>query len=154
AEWLEVKGVTFVGPLPADIQEVTAISAGLNKKAAAPEAARALLEFLASPAAGGAKTKRGVPPPRGRARLFLLHNGAARFASRPVLRAGRSVAGSPPPIVEIDDAAAGPNTRDRRRRPRRTFRRIGVDVGQPALRVGVRRPSLGVNPGPAVARPR
>jgi molybdate transport system substrate-binding protein len=62
AEWLEVKGVTFVGPLPADIQEVTAISAGLNRKAVAPEAARALLEFLASPAAGAAKTKTGLTP--------------------------------------------------------------------------------------------
>jgi molybdate transport system substrate-binding protein len=62
AEWLEVKGVTFVGPLPADIQEMTAISAGLNRKAAAPEAARALVEFLASPAAGPAKTKSGLTP--------------------------------------------------------------------------------------------
>jgi molybdate transport system substrate-binding protein len=62
AEWLEVKGVTFVGPLPADIQEMTAISAGLNRKAAAPDAGRALLEFLASPAAGPAKTKSGLTP--------------------------------------------------------------------------------------------
>jgi molybdate transport system substrate-binding protein len=62
AEWLEVKGVTFVGPLPADIQEMTAISAGLNRKAAAPDAARALVEFLASPAAGPAKTKSGLTP--------------------------------------------------------------------------------------------
>jgi molybdate transport system substrate-binding protein len=62
AEWLEVKGVTFVGPLPADIQEMTAISAGLNRKSAALEAARALLEFLASPAAGPAKTKTGLRP--------------------------------------------------------------------------------------------
>ncbi len=62
AEWLEVKGVTFVGPLPADIQEMTAISAGLNKNAATPAAARALVEFLASPAAGPAKTKSGLTP--------------------------------------------------------------------------------------------
>jgi molybdate transport system substrate-binding protein len=62
AEWLEVKGVTFVGPLPADIQEMTAISAGLNRMSAALEAARALLEFLASSAAGPAKTKTGLTP--------------------------------------------------------------------------------------------
>jgi molybdate transport system substrate-binding protein len=62
AEWLEVKGVTFVGPLPADIQEVTAISSGLNKKAVAPDAARALLEFLASPAADAAKARSGLTP--------------------------------------------------------------------------------------------
>jgi molybdate transport system substrate-binding protein len=62
AEWLEVKGVTFVGPLPADIQEMTAISAGLNRKAAAPDAARALVEFLASAAAAPAKTKTGLTP--------------------------------------------------------------------------------------------
>jgi molybdate transport system substrate-binding protein len=62
AEWLEVKGVTFVGPLPARLQEMTAISAGLNRKAGAPDAARALAEFLASPAAGPAKTKSGLTP--------------------------------------------------------------------------------------------
>jgi molybdate transport system substrate-binding protein len=39
SEWLPVKGITFLGPLPADIQEMTAISAGIGKPAGAPDAA-------------------------------------------------------------------------------------------------------------------
>jgi molybdate transport system substrate-binding protein len=62
SEWLGVKGVESLGPLPADIQEITAISAGLNKAAGAPDAANALVKFLASPAATPAKRKTGLEP--------------------------------------------------------------------------------------------
>jgi molybdate transport system substrate-binding protein len=51
-----------VGPLPADIQETTAISAGLAKAAGAGEAAAALVKFLASPATAPAKRKTGLEP--------------------------------------------------------------------------------------------
>jgi hypothetical protein len=54
--------VESLGPLPADIQEITAISAGLNKAAGAPDAASALMKFLASPAAAPAKRKTGLEP--------------------------------------------------------------------------------------------
>ncbi len=62
SEWLGVAGVEPLGPLPADIQEITAISAGLNKAAAAPDAASALVKFLASPEAAPAKRKTGLEP--------------------------------------------------------------------------------------------
>jgi molybdate transport system substrate-binding protein len=62
SEWLGVEGVESLGPLPADIQEITAISAGLNKAAGAPDAASALVKFLASPAATPAKRRTGLEP--------------------------------------------------------------------------------------------
>jgi molybdate transport system substrate-binding protein len=62
SEWLGVKGISFLGPLPADIQEMTAISAGLGKAAGAPDAARALIKFLASPETAPAKKKTGLEP--------------------------------------------------------------------------------------------
>jgi molybdate transport system substrate-binding protein len=49
SEILPVKGVTLVGPLPAELQKVTIYSAGLAAKAATPEAARAFIAFLTSP---------------------------------------------------------------------------------------------------------
>jgi molybdate transport system substrate-binding protein len=62
SEWLGVEGVAFLGPLPADIQEITAISAGLNKAAGAPDAASALVKFLTSPEAAPAKRRTGLEP--------------------------------------------------------------------------------------------
>jgi molybdate transport system substrate-binding protein len=62
SELLSVKGITFLGPLPADIQEMTAITAGLGKAAGAPEAARALVKFLMSPDTAPAKRKTGLEP--------------------------------------------------------------------------------------------
>jgi len=62
SELLSVKGITFLGPLPADIQEMTAITAGLGKAAGAPEAARALVKFLMSPQTAPAKRKTGLEP--------------------------------------------------------------------------------------------
>jgi molybdate transport system substrate-binding protein len=62
SEWLGVEGVEFLGPLPPDIQEITAISAGVNKAAGAPDAASALVKFLASPAATPAKRRTGLEP--------------------------------------------------------------------------------------------
>ena len=49
SEILPVKGVTLVGPLPKELQKITIYSAALATKAAAPEAARAFVGFLASP---------------------------------------------------------------------------------------------------------
>src|SRR5712692_4431789 len=46
SEILPLKGVSLVGPLPADLQKVTIYSAGLAAKAATPEAARAFIGFL------------------------------------------------------------------------------------------------------------
>jgi molybdate transport system substrate-binding protein len=50
SEIVPVRGVTLVGPLPKDVQKITTYSAGIAKKAATPETARAFVAFLTSPA--------------------------------------------------------------------------------------------------------
>jgi molybdate transport system substrate-binding protein len=62
SEWLAVKDIVFLGPLPAEIQEMTAITAGLGRASAAADVARAFLRFLLSPEAAGAKTRSGLEP--------------------------------------------------------------------------------------------
>ena len=62
SELLPVKGIDYLGALPADIQEVTTFSAGVHKAAAAPEAGRALLKFLTAPAAAPIIRKTGMEP--------------------------------------------------------------------------------------------
>jgi molybdate transport system substrate-binding protein len=49
SEIVPVRGVTLLGPLPKDVQKVTTYSAGIAKKSASPEAARAFVAFLTSP---------------------------------------------------------------------------------------------------------
>lgn len=44
------KGLRLVGPLPADVQNYTAYAAAQSTAAPSPEAAAALLRFLATPA--------------------------------------------------------------------------------------------------------
>lgn len=51
AELLPVPGVTFVGKIPESLQSVTRYSAGIPRHAKHPQKARALLSYLASPAA-------------------------------------------------------------------------------------------------------
>ena len=51
AELLPVKGVTFVGKIPEDVQSVTRFAAGIPVNAKHPEQAKALLQFMASPEA-------------------------------------------------------------------------------------------------------
>jgi molybdate transport system substrate-binding protein len=55
-------GVDFVGPLPADIQEITVFSAGLQVGAKQGEAANAWLKFLTAPEHAAAFTSRGLTP--------------------------------------------------------------------------------------------
>jgi molybdate transport system substrate-binding protein len=62
SELLPIKGIDFVGPLPADIQEMTVFSAGLHTAAGAPDAAKALVKFLAAPEAAAAIKKAGMQP--------------------------------------------------------------------------------------------
>lgn len=62
SELLPVKGIVFLGPLPAEIQEMTAITAGLGKTVGQPDAATALMKFLTSPAAAPAKKQSGLEP--------------------------------------------------------------------------------------------
>jgi molybdate transport system substrate-binding protein len=62
SELLPIPGVDFVGPLPPDVQRVTVFSAGIATGAKELEAARALIAFLASPAAHGVITRSGLEP--------------------------------------------------------------------------------------------
>jgi molybdate transport system substrate-binding protein len=60
SELMSVKGVDYLGPLPADVQLITVFSAGLH--AAAPDAARALLKFLTAPEAAPVLRSHGMEP--------------------------------------------------------------------------------------------
>ena len=62
SELLPVAGIDYVGPLPHDVQRVTVFSAGVAAGARAPDAARALIRFLASPAVAPTIRKSGMEP--------------------------------------------------------------------------------------------
>ncbi len=62
SELLPVKGITYLGPLPADIQEVTVFSAGIHTNASAAEPGRALLRFLTAAEAAAVIRKAGMEP--------------------------------------------------------------------------------------------
>lgn len=62
SELLAVKGIDYLGPIPADVQQIVTFSAGLNPKAPQPDAAKALLKFLTSPAAAPTLKKTGLEP--------------------------------------------------------------------------------------------
>jgi molybdate transport system substrate-binding protein len=62
SELLPVKGIDIVGPLPEGAQRITVFSAGIPTTSKHPEAARALIQWLASPAAYAAIKKSGVEP--------------------------------------------------------------------------------------------
>jgi len=62
SELLEIKGVDFVGPLPAGAQRTTIFAAGIATGAKQPEAARELVRFFISPAAMPTIRKSGLDP--------------------------------------------------------------------------------------------
>lgn len=62
SELAHFPGVDFVGPLPADIQEITVFSAGLQVGTKDAEAAKAWLKFLTAPEHAAAFTSRGLTP--------------------------------------------------------------------------------------------
>jgi molybdate transport system substrate-binding protein len=62
SELRPVPGVDIVGPLPSELQTVTIFSAGVATVSREPEAGKALIKFLASPAAGAAIIKSGMEP--------------------------------------------------------------------------------------------
>jgi molybdate transport system substrate-binding protein len=62
SELLPDPGVDYVGPLPEGAQRVTIFSAGIATVAKSPEAGKALIQFLASPAATAAIVKSGLEP--------------------------------------------------------------------------------------------
>jgi molybdate transport system substrate-binding protein len=64
SELLPVPGISFVGPLPPEVQKVTVYAAGIVRGAAHPGAAKALIAYLASPKAIPALRASGLEPPR------------------------------------------------------------------------------------------
>jgi molybdate transport system substrate-binding protein len=66
SELIHVPGVSFVGAIPAELQEETFFSAALGNAVKQREAAEALIRFLASPEAAPAISKAGLTPLAGR----------------------------------------------------------------------------------------
>ncbi len=62
SELIHLPGITLVGDLPPAIRIDTVFAAGICTACAQPEAARALLAFMASPEAADAKRRQGMEP--------------------------------------------------------------------------------------------
>jgi molybdate transport system substrate-binding protein len=63
SEIVPVKGVTLVGPLPAEIQNYTTYAGGVGASAKDPDAAKALVQFLAGEAAAPILKSKGMDAP-------------------------------------------------------------------------------------------
>lgn len=64
SELLPIPGIEVVPDLPPELGLETVFTGAVARTAARPDAARALLEFLASPAADAAKQRQGMRPAR------------------------------------------------------------------------------------------
>ena len=62
SELLPIAGIDYLGPLSADIQHFTVFSGGLHVGAKEQQAAKALTEFIKSPAAAAVIRKSGMEP--------------------------------------------------------------------------------------------
>ena len=62
AELMAVDGIDVVGPLPAELQLITPFVAGIPANAADPAAARAVIDFLTTPAAKAVIKAKGLEP--------------------------------------------------------------------------------------------
>jgi len=62
SELRPVKGIDIVGPLPPGAQKITVFAAGIPATSTHPEAAKALIQWLASPAAYTAIKESGLEP--------------------------------------------------------------------------------------------
>jgi molybdate transport system substrate-binding protein len=62
SELAHFPGVDFVGPLPAEIQEITVFSAGIQVGAKQVDAAKDWVKFLTAPAAASAFKSKGLEP--------------------------------------------------------------------------------------------
>lgn len=63
SELIHTAGVTYVGPLPSELQPGFSFAAALTEKSSQPDAARALIGFLASADAASVIVKAGLAPP-------------------------------------------------------------------------------------------
>lgn len=62
SELRPVEGIDIVGPLPDELQKITLFSAGIATVSKEPDAGKALIKFLASPAARPEIVKSGMDP--------------------------------------------------------------------------------------------
>jgi molybdate transport system substrate-binding protein len=62
SELKPVQGIDIVGPLPDELQKITVFSAGVAAVSKEPEAGKALIKFLASPAARDEIIRSGLDP--------------------------------------------------------------------------------------------
>ena len=62
SELVHIEGIDYIGPLPAEVQNVTVFSLGLDARAKEPAAAKALAQFLTAPAALPVIRKHGLEP--------------------------------------------------------------------------------------------
>ncbi|MGO4332086.1 substrate-binding domain-containing protein [Cupriavidus sp. 2TAF22] len=62
SELLPVQGITFVGKIPESMQKITTFAAGVPVGAEHPDAGRALIRYLASPAARAEVERSGLDP--------------------------------------------------------------------------------------------
>jgi len=62
SELIDQPGIAIVGSLPPEIQSLTVFSAGVSTKSPDPEAAKALVAFLASAKTGDIKRRYGMEP--------------------------------------------------------------------------------------------
>jgi molybdate transport system substrate-binding protein len=65
SELINVPGITFVGPIPSELQPDVSFAGALTRVAREVEAARALIRFLASPEAASTILKAGLTPVSG-----------------------------------------------------------------------------------------
>jgi molybdate transport system substrate-binding protein len=63
SELLHVKGISYLGPLPADVQKVTMFAGGVPRTARIADVARELLNFLSSPRHAAVLKKSGLERP-------------------------------------------------------------------------------------------
>jgi molybdate transport system substrate-binding protein len=62
SELKPVEGIDIVGQLPAEVQKITVFSAGVSTTSKEPDAAKALIKFLASPQAAPVLINSGLEP--------------------------------------------------------------------------------------------
>lgn len=62
SELMHLEGIEVLGPMPPGLEILTTFSGGLCAASTQPEAARALLDFMASPEAAEAKRRQGMEP--------------------------------------------------------------------------------------------
>lgn len=62
SELMNLDGIAVIGPMPREIEIVTTFSGGVCTASTQPDAARAVLDFLASPATDDTKRRHGMDP--------------------------------------------------------------------------------------------